>query len=256
MKRIKAIALKPYLLVFSCACIFIILSSFKLGVFKASTSKKQVNFPVISLVPSLAIADIEVQKYFVVLTLRNDSDKAITAFSLSESGVNSRSEMIGSDRIMAPGAIKTTLCGLPSPTSPEKGITILAVVYEDGTSEGDPKYIKQIFDARAGTQAQLTRILPLFRDALVTPKTMSLVQKQEAIKLKLEQLPEEEEEGQSLEFRVGLHDEKERAMNNLKELERIEQERGEDIARRVLPIMVNTYEKRNLAVLNSLKQAR
>lgn len=256
MKQIKLITRKPYFLFFSCACIFIILSSFKLGAFNTTTFKKQVNFPVISLVPSLAIADVEVQKYFIVLTLRNDSNRVITAFELYDSGAILRAEMISSDRVMAPGTTTTKLCGLPSPTSPEKGITVLAVVYEDGTSEGDAKFVKQIFDARAGTQAQLTRILPIFRDALATPKTMSLVQKQEAMKLKLEQLPEEEVEGQSLEFRVGLHDEKERAMNNFKELEQIEQEKGEDIARQVLPIMVNTYEKRNLAILNSLKQAR
>jgi len=175
MKKIKLIAQKPYFLVFSCACVFIILSSFKLGAFNTNTSKKQVNFPVISLVPSLAIADVEVQKYFVVLTLRNDSNRVITAFELDDSGVILRAEMISSDRVMAPGTTTTKLCGLPSPTSPENGITVLAVVYEDGTSEGDAKFVKQIFDERAGTQAQMARILPLFRDALATPKNIRLI---------------------------------------------------------------------------------
>jgi hypothetical protein len=255
MKSIKVIVLKPYFLIFSFVCIFLLLSSFKLGAFNTGASKKQVNFPVNSLVRGLTIVDIEIQKHFAVVTLKNDSNRVITAFALSSSGIILRSEMIGSDKAMASATTTTKLCDLPSSTSPEEGIIILAVVYEDGTSEGDAKFVKQIFDARAGTQLQLTRILPLFRDASVTPKTMSLTQKREAMKLKLEQLPEEEE-GQSLEFRVGLHDEKERAMNNLKELERIEQERGEDITRQILPIMVNTYEKRNLAILNSFKQAR
>jgi hypothetical protein len=164
--------------------------------------------------------------------------------------------MIGSDRVMTPGATRTELCGLPSPTSPDKGIIILAVVYEDGTSDGDLKFIKQIFDVRAGTQAQIARILPIFRDALATPKNMILVQKQEAMKLELEQIPEEEEEGQSFEFRRGLHDEKERAMNNLKQLEEVERERGEDITRKALSLIIDRYEKRNLAILNSLKQSR
>lgn len=253
MKKIKAIARKPYLLAFSFICMFLLLSSFKLGAF--NTSKKQVDFPVTNLVPKLAIVGIDIQDHYVILSLRNDSDKNITAFSLSSSGVNLRAEMIGTDRVMLPGDVHSKLCGLPSPKSPEKGITILAVVYEDGTWEGDDKYVRQIFDARAGTQAQLARILPLFRDALTTPKNMRLMQKREMIKVKLEQLTDEEE-GKSFEFRMGLHDEKERAINNIKQLEQIEQEKGEDTARRVLPYIVNNYEKRSVAILNSLKQVR
>jgi hypothetical protein len=245
--------LKPYVLVFSFTFVFLLLSSFKLGAFNAS--KKQVNFPVTNLVPKLAIVNIDIQDHYVLLSLRNDSDKNITAFSLSSSGVNLRAEMIGTDRVMRPGDIHTKLCDLPSPKSTEKGIIVLAVVYEDGTWEGDDKYVRQILDARAGTQAQLARVLPLFRDALTTPKNMRLMQKREMIRYKIEQLTDEEE-GKSFEYRMGLHDEKERAMNNLKQLEQIEQEKGEDIARQVLPHIINNYEKRNVSLLNSLKQVR
>lgn len=255
MKKIKLLALKPYLMAFSCLCIFILLSSAKLGIFKASTSKIRADFPVKSLIPSFVITEVKMQDGNVLLSFRNDSDKIITAFSWSSSDVIYRTEMVGSDNAMAPGAIKEKLCGLPSPTSSEKGITVLAVVYEDGTSDGVAQFVKQILDERAGTQAQISRILPLFRDALTTPTSKRLVKKREEIKLKLEQLPEDEE-GQSLEFRIGLHNEKERAMDSLKQLEQIEQERGEDIARQILPRIVNGYEKRNLAILQSLKQVR
>lgn len=190
-----------------------------------------------------------------VSSLRNDSNKAITAISLSSSGVNYRSDMIDSDDLMAPRATRTERCGLPSTTRPEKGITVLAVVYEDGTSEGEFKFIKQILDARAGTQAQLARILPLFREILATPGNIRLMQKKEAVKLQLEQLPEEEE-GKSIEYRLGLHDTKELAIDKLKQLEQIEQEKGEDVARQVFPRIVDTYEKRNLVILNSLKQTQ
>lgn len=254
MKKIKAIARKPYFLILSFICIFLLLSSIRLGAFN-TIRKKQLNVPVISLVSSLSIADVEVKEHFVVLTLRNDSIRVITAFVLNTSGVILRSEMIGSDFVMAPGTTTKKLCELPSPTNPGEGITVLAVVYEDGTSDGDASFVKRIFDARAGRQAQLMHILPSFRDALIASKTMSLVQKREAIKLKIEQLSEEVE-GQSLEFRVGLHDEREEALANLKEIEQVVQEKGEDIARQVLQVMINKYEKRNLAILNSLKHAR
>ncbi len=208
-----------------------------------------------SLIPNMAILDVKVEDGSVYLLLRNDANKAITAISLSSSGVNYRSDFIDTADIIAPGAIHTEQCGLPSSTSPEKGITVLAVVYEDRTSGGDAKYVKQIYDVRAGTQAQLSHILPLFRDALATPKNMRLMQKREAIKLALQQLPEEEE-GKSFEYHLGLHDAKELAIDKLKQLEQIEQEKGEETARQVLPHMIEKYEKRNLSILNSLKRIK
>jgi hypothetical protein len=255
MKKIKAFTQKPYLLIFLCVCIFIILSAFKLGAFRASTSKNQVDFPVTTRVPTIAILDVKVDDHSVYLLLRNDSDKAITAISLSSSGVNYRSDLINSNNIIASGASYTERCGLPSSTGTEKGITVLAVVYEDGTSDGTPEFVGQILDARAGAQAQLARILPLLREIAATPKSMRLMQKREAIKLKFEQLPEEEQ-GKSFAFCVGLHDAKELAIDKLKQLEQIEQEKGEDAARQILPRVVNSYEKRNLSISNSLKRVQ
>ena len=66
-KKIKAFTRKPYLLVFSCVCIFIILSAFRLGAFKASTSKKQVDFPVVSLVPDLVVVDVNILDNYALL---------------------------------------------------------------------------------------------------------------------------------------------------------------------------------------------
>jgi len=255
MKKIKAITQKPYLLIFSCICIFIILSAFKLGAFRASTSKNQVDFPVKSLISNLTIVDVDVKSEKVFLLLRNDSDKTITAISLSSSGVNYRSELIDTDAIITPGAEHIEQCGLPSPTSPEKGITVLAVVYEDGMSDGDAKFAKQIFDVRQGTQAQLARILPFLREIAATPKSTRLMQKREAIQIKLEQLTEDEA-GKSFEFCVGLHDAKELVIDKLKQLEQLEQEKGEDAARQLLPHIVEKYEKRNLSILNSLKRVQ
>src|SRR5437868_6538700 len=100
MQKIKAIARKPYLLVLFCVCILLFLSSFKLGGFNTSAFKKQVDFPVVSLVPNLATVEVKLQKDHVLLTLRNDSNKTITAFVWSSSEVIYNTEMIGSDSTM------------------------------------------------------------------------------------------------------------------------------------------------------------
>jgi hypothetical protein len=252
MKKIKLIAYKPFFLALPFVFLFVILTSFKLGAFNPPSYKKKLDFSVISLVPNLVIVDVKEKESLVFLLLRNDSNKSITAISLSSSNVNYRVEMIDTTDIVAPGAFYTMHCGVPSPTSLEKGIKVLAVVYEDGSSDGVPEFIRQIFDVRRGTQAQLAHIMPLFRNALLTSKTERFMQKRETVRLSLEQLSEEAA-NKSDEFRVGLHDEKEIAINKLNQLERIENEKGEDVARKALEYIVNDYEKRSLEILNSLK---
>jgi len=110
-------------------------------------------------------------------------------------------------------------------------------------------------DVRAGTQAQLGRVFPLFRDISSTPKSMRIRQTREAVKLKLEQLPEEES-GKSVEYRLGLHDTKELAIDKIKQIEQVEQEKGEDIVRKILPHIIDKYENKKLLISNSLKHAR
>jgi hypothetical protein len=36
------------------------------------------------------------------------------------------------------------------PTMAEKGVSILAVFFEDGTADGDPAYIRELNEIRAG----------------------------------------------------------------------------------------------------------
>ena len=255
MKKIKLIVLKPYFLFLSFICIFLLLSSFKLGAFNSSSITKQVDFPVISLIPNLTVVKVKAQKYNALLLLRNDSNKAVTAISLTSSGVNYRSEMIGTDEIVAPGAMYLFQCGLPSSSSPEKGITIRAVVYEDGASEGEPEFIRQIVDTRAGTQVQLARILSLLNDLSRTSSSVSFNQKKQSLKDRFRQLPETEER-KSFEFGVGLHDVKESVIHKLNQLEKIQQEKGEDISRHALSQLIADYNKKSLSISNTLKRVR
>jgi hypothetical protein len=106
MNRIKAMAVKPYILVFLVVCMAVALSAFRIGGLRAGTSKKQINFPVKSLVPKLTVVDVKVQHNLDFLSLRNDYDKTITAFSVSSSGVITRNEMLDSEEVIPPGITK------------------------------------------------------------------------------------------------------------------------------------------------------
>jgi hypothetical protein len=243
---------KYYSLVFVAVCVVVGLSAFRIRASRAGASERQVDFPVRSLVPKLTIVSVRVRHALVLLSLRNDYDKTITAFSVSSSGVITRNELIDTDEVIAPGSTITGPYELPSPLRTETGVTVRAALFEDGTAEGDRHFIKQIIDARAGNQAQLARILPILQHAFDTSKNVDLKQEWQTVKLGVAQLPEREEE-KSFEFCAALHDEKELLLGKIKRLEQLQEERGDDVARQVLGDIKERLERKNVMLQRSLK---
>jgi len=101
----------------------------------------------------------------IEVTLRNDCDKDITAVAASVNGMASRREYLVAEleasQKLARGATDSFLYEKPS--TPDERLEILAVVFSDGTSEGDKVQIREILDQRQGMKIQLLRILPLLQ---------------------------------------------------------------------------------------------
>lgn len=242
--------LKAYSLAFIAICMVLALSSFNRGFFRASASKKQINFPVKTLVPNLTIVDVRVERDLVVLSVRNDYSKNITALAVSSSGITTRTEMIGTDGILAPRATKTDSYERPSPSSPEFGITVQAAVFEDNTADGSPEYIKQIFDSRAGEKRQIDRILPILQDSMDVLSVPSK-QKWQLIRSRIAQLPDLEE-GESFEFRTGLANAKNLALLKINDLEQLQRKRGDDTARQAWANTTERYERKSVTLRESV----
>jgi hypothetical protein len=223
------------------------------GGLRANASKKKINFPVKSLAPYLTIVDLKVHKNYVVLSLRNDYKKTITAFSLSSSGVITRNEMLDTEYVIAPGTTTVGEYELPSTSQPENGITILAAVFDDGTTDGGQKFIQQILDARAGTQAQLARIFSIFEENYAVLKRSDLKDKWQTISLRIAQLPNCET-NRSFEFCAAFNDEKEVALRKIKQLEQIQQEQGDEAVQQIMSHIKERYERKSLMLQQSLKQ--
>ncbi|HST22232.1 MAG TPA: hypothetical protein VLR90_14000 [Blastocatellia bacterium] len=252
MKGIKSIVLKPYLLIWLCFCLGLFFLFLRFEPFKANASKKQVSFAVKNLVPELTVIQTEVQGDMVLLSLRNDSKKSITAFSVSSSNIITRNELLDTDKIIAPGDINIGAYELPLTSSPKNGLTVLAVVFDDGTTSGDPEFIRQIIDARAGEQAQMTRMSPILQEALVSLKNVNPEQKWKTLKLRIAQLPNCED-GKSFEYCAALHDAKELLLDKIMQLEQIQQERGDDIAQQVMTHIKERYKRKSILLQHSLK---
>lgn len=106
------------------------------------------------------------------LVLQNMYDKKITAFETSLGSTSSLVDTILSthDDGIYPGATREQFFPIDiDPELEEKGIAILAVTFEDGTSDGHPEFIKEIQDHRLGKRIQMSHVLSRLNQTLNLP---------------------------------------------------------------------------------------
>jgi len=136
---------------------------------------------------SLEVVNISQQDTLCMLTLRNVSPKAINGYSIGRSS-NSKLDVdltIG-DTTIAPGEeFKESI-----PISQSQGppvINVLAVMFTDGTADGEAQVIAANQERRKGTRQELAHILPILRGALNSSAPGEL----STLKIKVASLPEE-----------------------------------------------------------------
>ena len=104
------------------------------------------------------------------LSLRNGYDKNITAFAVSVNGLIGQIDFVYCDSEgeagppIAPGAVSTRGFGnvrrsVNTAAEPEYDIRVLAVVFDDKTSDGDEKAVASILYNRLRTKRLITGIL-------------------------------------------------------------------------------------------------
>jgi hypothetical protein len=109
---------------------------------------------------------------YLQLTFRNDYPKTINAFTISggaHSGV--QIDLTHNDNRIVPGGIyqyKVRAASLEPSGSTEKALnlTVLDVVFEDGTGDGDADAVADIQNRRLGEKIALTQIVPLMMQTL------------------------------------------------------------------------------------------
>ena len=131
---------------------------------------------------SLEIINVTQQNALCVLTLRNISAKAINGYSIGRSN-NSKLDVdltIG-EKTIAPGEEFKESIPLSASQRPPV-INVLAVLFTDGTGDGEAQVIAANQERRQGTKQQLTHILPLLRVSLTSsaPTELSTLKKQVA----------------------------------------------------------------------------
>jgi hypothetical protein len=128
-------------------------------------------------------------------------------------------------------------------------------VFEDGTTDGNPKFIKQILDARAGKQAQLDVIVPILEETFSTLNNVKSNEKWETIRLRIAQLPACGK-GMSFEFCAAFNDEKELALRKVRQLEQVQQNQGDEVAQAIMSHIKEQYQRKSVMLKGSLKQVQ
>jgi hypothetical protein len=139
-------------------------------VLSSSTKSNKAVVRVNNLTRSFEVLKAEIHQGHVHVSLRNNSDKAIMTYVFTQIEPPSvgtfREEFANSelDLVIAPGRIvNKELAGFSlSPDHPQElNLNLAAIIFEDKSSEGDPKIIHEIEEERLGEKIQLMRVLPI-----------------------------------------------------------------------------------------------
>ncbi|HEX8136300.1 MAG TPA: hypothetical protein VF544_01795 [Pyrinomonadaceae bacterium] len=174
---------------------------------------------------TLQVISIEPKGGDYLLSLKNGSDKSINGYSLAigPRGILD-ADLTTVGRAIAPGASFTERIPAANLRSSSTGdslqptITIMAVLFEDSTSEGDSSAIDRHKARRAGAKGQLDTILPLIKATLDTPDS-ELPAALEKLKARVASLPEMPDHGRPPAFTSGLKGAKQDTLMMLQNLQ-------------------------------------
>lgn len=160
-----------------------------------------------------------------ILTLQNGYSKNINGYSIGIGSSKLDVELTNGERVIVPG--ETTQETIPvsnlrsagDPNQSLHSINILAVMFDDATSDGDYKAITNLKQRRAGVKLQLQRISAILEPALakpgdITPDILNKIESQ------ISELSIEPSEGQSPIIKSGLKSAKEDFISELEKLKR------------------------------------
>ena len=172
MKSQTAILFKKLIMVLVPSLV-VILSPGGTGLSSAQDGKGVVR--VNNLTRSLEVLSAEKDGGRIKISMRNNSDQAITSYAFTfnvapKTVEKFREEFATSEAYLAiaPGDVFNRELGF-SPSFNDPGditLNLVAVVFEDKSSEGDPLTIRQIEDDRLGQKVQLMRALPILERLL------------------------------------------------------------------------------------------
>ena len=184
------------------------------------------NVPIRNMTRAIRIISIEkIEGGSLRLTLQNGYDKWINGIEISMVNVGIHEEL-GSIREhnIPPGGTYELVLGIQEHTDTD-GIEIAAVIFEDGTADGNLEFVKPVQEQRLGARVQYKRALALIQKHLAEPDA-DTAEGLDRLESQLQSLSVREESGKKIDYEIGL----EQARNLLVvRMQSIREHRGQSV---------------------------
>jgi hypothetical protein len=251
MKEQIAIYRRPYFISTVMASICLAVVSASAWTLRTRVPAGQENeVPVGNKTQSFQVIRAVVNEGTVRISLKNGYRKAINGFTLSGGGTSGvQVDFTETDDVIAPGEIYEYRDSVKNLQSSSGSITntlnlrVLAVVFEDGTGDGEKFAVDEIRDRRLGEKRQLSRLLPLINQALNSsdadmPAALKL------LKAQVSSLPVNPGSGDLVGITGGLHHGKEDVLVKIRTLEEEQSAHGNVDLRKGLIEIKKHFERK------------
>lgn len=215
--RLHAVWKLPYtLLAFAALVVAVFGASSWLS--HASRGRQEEKLQVKNQTGAIEVVGAKVLDGSLHLSVRNSSGKNITWYKLLLGDMGLEAEFTYASRpVLAPGEVHTEVFPA-NPGLAKSGISVLSVLFEDGTGEGDQQFIGQIKERRHGEKMQLVRVLALLEQISNSPEGQR-VSALDTLGAKINDLPEGQEDNLPEHVRLGLRSGKSQALGIIKGLQ-------------------------------------
>lgn len=151
----------------------------------------------------------------VEVEIRNDYDKPITGFQVSVGDATIQTELLVGDeiRVLAPGEVTLKTYGAP-PELEERGIVVLAVLFNDHTGDGDSWYLNRLLEYRKGMKMQRQQTIQALQRVL-SLSDVDLPQGFDKLVSQSFSLSEEDIKRLPMPVQLGIKDERRRLLRSL-----------------------------------------
>lgn len=223
--------------------------------YEAMIEKLEPNeIPVRNMTSALKVISIEkIDGGMLRLTLKNGYRKGINGVEFSMVNVGIHKELgFSHENIIPPGG--TCVIELPIQEHTDTdGIEIAAVIFEDGTADGNLEFVKPVEEQRLGERTQFKRALALIQKQLTEPNAET-IEGLNSLESHLQSLPVHEGDGKRKDYEIGLEQAKkllvvtiqmirERQNQSAQSLPNNQNNQPNISIRAELTILINEYKK-------------
>lgn len=231
----------PIFIVLILGCIVIISASLLLT---QSQSRHQNGLQVDSDTQAFQVISAERTGRYIRVLLKNNSSRGINGYTISVDDAQITKDITIANRVIAPG--ETDEFHVPGDDNPSPEIRVLAVIFDNGMTDGNPSASAQLKGRRLGLKTQLQRILHLLQKAL-NDRQLDTRAAIDRLKTDISSLSERPDSTLPPESVGGLHDMREEVLSAIEDLG-LSQETQKSVLQGKLKLLKSHLEQRLAAL--------